>query len=156
MFRNSVFILLFALLIFGTYQSSYPSQTPDDLMYKGFWMENALTILNKISKKPHPTGSNGNRDVRRYLTKQLNKLGAEVTLQKTQGYSKKHRKAAPINNIVALFPGTLKDNKDRKKLMLLSHYDSAKPYSKGAADAGSGAGDQHVLVLHVHIAAFYC
>ena len=138
MFRNFVFILLFAVLIFGTYQSSYPSQTPEDLMYEGFWVKNALTHLNKISKKAHPTGSIPNRDVRRYLSKQLNLLGGDVTIQKTTGYNEKRRKAAPINNIVALFPGKNSNDKARKKLMLLSHYDSAKVYSKGAADAGSG------------------
>ncbi|WP_154224620.1 M28 family peptidase [Marinicella rhabdoformis] len=138
MIRNIVFILLFAVLIFGTYQSSYPSQTPKDLMYQGFWLENALNHLNKISDKPHPTGSQSNVANRRYLSEQLSQLGGQVTLQKTQAYNAKIRKAAPVNNIIALFPGKNSADKERKKLMLLSHYDSAKVYSKGAADAGSG------------------
>lgn len=138
MFRNSVFIVLFFVIIFGTYQASYPSQTPDDLYYDGFWMVKALDHLKKIAKKPHPTGSINNRKVRRYLSAELSRLGGHVTIQKTQGYNAKIRKAAPVNNVVAVFKGQHAEDKERKKLMLLSHYDSAKPYSHGAADAGSG------------------
>lgn len=138
MLRNIVFILLFSMLVFGTYQSSYPSQTPDNLVYESFWLENVIKHLKKISKKPHPTGSQSIVKNQRYLSKQLTLLGGKVTLQKTQAYNAKIRKAAPVNNIIALFPGKHPNDKSRKKLMLLSHYDSAKVYAKGAADAGSG------------------
>ncbi len=105
-------------------------------MYDGIWLENVIKHVEKIAKKAHPTGSISNRDVRRYLVNTLNAMGAKVTLQRTTGYNPNHRITAPIVNIVAEFPA--KENNTRKKLMLMSHYDSAKPFAKGAGDAGSG------------------
>lgn len=136
MLRNLLSVLLFTGIIFACYQLSYPSQTPPDLYYDGLRVSNKLELIEKISRKAHPTGTSNNRDVRRYLVKALQSIGGQVTLQRTTGFNAKHRIAAPIVNVVAEFPAS-PDN-DRPKLLLLSHFDSAKPFAKGAGDAGSG------------------
>jgi len=108
-------------------------------------INNALTHLKEITKKPHFTGSKEHKVVRDYLVKELKKLGLEVEIQEQIAVNKKWRAATNTQNILARIKGT----GNGKAVMLLSHYDSNPHSSLGASDAGSG-----VVVILEGIRAF--
>lgn len=135
MLKNAFYIALFAVISWGSYQISYPSNTSKDLFYDGVFFENVIEHVEKLTKGPRAVGDYYHDDVRRYLIKQLQTMGLTVSIQKSTSFNPKHRTAAPIRNIIATYSGS--GNHDQA-LLLLSHYDAAKFSGKGAGDDASG------------------
>lgn len=144
------YIQLFSIVIIvATVYYSFYAQTPSknytSTVETEFSTENALVLLNEISKKPHYTGSTEHVVVRNYLVSALEKLGLQVQIQEQVAVNKKWRAATNTRNILARIKGSEKG----KALLLLSHYDSNPHSSLGASDAGSG-----VVVILEGIRAF--
>lgn len=135
MFRNTFYTCLLALVAWGSYQLSYPSNTPSDLYYEGIFLENTIEHVSQLTKGPRAVGDYYHDDVQRYIIKHLSKLGFSVSKQKSVAFNPKSKNAAPIRNIIAKYPGSDPFAKD---LLLLAHYDAAKFSGTGAADDASG------------------
>ncbi|HEV3468280.1 MAG TPA: M28 family peptidase [Pyrinomonadaceae bacterium] len=98
----------------------------------------AMRHLREIARRPHPTGTEENARVRRYLVEQLSALGfaaevhsAEVVLGPPA--SGGPAAAARVENVLARLPGTA----NSRALVLAAHYDSV-PTAPGASDDGAG------------------
>ncbi|GAC14483.1 M20/M25/M40 family metallo-hydrolase [Aliiglaciecola lipolytica] len=133
---------LVIIALVSTIVISWFTQSPSaDAEYKigntKFITANSWRHIAKISQHPHYTGSEEHDNVRDYLHDELQKLGLEVEIQNTLALSSKHLVAANVSNIIAKIPATSQPA-NKKALALMSHYDSAKAYSLGASDAGSG------------------
>ncbi len=135
MLKNIFYVALFTVVSWGSYQLSYPSQTPPDLFYDGVFFENVIKHVDALTQGPRAVGDYFHDDAQRYIIRQLNGMGLQVVKQKTTGYSPKNRTAAPVRNIIATYPGT---DPGGPALLLLSHYDAAKFSGQGAADDASG------------------
>lgn len=136
MIKNFILLIILSISCYYAYHLQYPSRTPYDLNHYGFQLENALKHVQKISKKPHHLGTLEHQTVQRYIVRELQKLGATVTIQKSTAAQSNRPRAAPIENIMAHFPA--KQPINDRWLLLMAHYDSAKQFSKGAADDASG------------------
>lgn len=128
--------MVLSISTYYSYHFQYPSQTPSDLNHYGFQLEEALKHVKRISKQPHYIDTLEHQRVQRYIIRELHKLGAKVSIQKSVGVRENRFRAAPVENIIAEFPSAQAIN-DRW-LLLMAHYDSAKQFSKGAADDGAG------------------
>jgi hypothetical protein len=101
----------------------------------------ATDHIKKISKESHSIGTAAHNRTQNYIIKQLQNLGLTVKIQKTTSArinnKSKYKNAtfAQIENIFTKIEGT---DKNRKALLLMSHYDSVANASHGAADAGTG------------------
>lgn len=135
MFKNTFYILLFAIISWGSYQLSRPSNTPPDLYFDGVFFENITNHIKKITAGSRAVGDYYHDDVERYLKRELSQMGWQVSTQRSIGFNSKNRTAAPVNNIIATYPGTQPDN---KALLLMAHYDAAKFSATGAGDDASG------------------
>ena len=136
--RNLATIVSF-LLVFLTCLYALEGIMPRALMSNSvpkteFSLVRALDHLKIIAKEPHYVGSPYHKNVREYLLSEFEKLGMEVQIQEETVIGKKRRVATHVSNVLARIRG--KGN--GKALLLLSHYDSEAPASKGASDAGSG------------------
>jgi hypothetical protein len=100
-----------------------------------FSAERASLHIREMSKTIHPSGSEGIKLVKEYLTSQLEKLGLGFQIQPDSGKAGwyMNNKKIELNNIVSRIKGTGQG----KALLILAHYDSEK-YSYGAADDASG------------------
>lgn len=147
MLKNAFYTCLLAFITWGSYQLSYPSNTPDDLFYDGIFLKNTIEHVKEMTKGPRAVGDHYHDDVQRYIVKQLNTLGFTVSRQKSIAFNPKNRNAAPIRNIIAKYPGTDPNARD---LLLLAHYDAAKFSGTGAADDASG-----VAVILESVNAFF-
>ncbi|TDR18446.1 M20/M25/M40 family metallo-hydrolase [Marinicella litoralis] len=136
MLKNAFYMALFAVISWGSYQISYPSNTPDDLYYDGVFFENVVKHIDKITKGPRAVGDYYHDDVKRYLVRQLQVMGMDVSTQKTTYFNPKNKRAAPIRNIIATHSRT--SSEERQTLLLLAHYDAAKFSGTGAGDDASG------------------
>ncbi|MFX3632723.1 MAG: M20/M25/M40 family metallo-hydrolase [Candidatus Pristimantibacillus sp.] len=112
-------------------QSTPPAElnAPDD----HFSAERAMEKLYIIAKEPHPLNSPAHDDVRDYLLSELQALGLNPEIQKTDALSDLSGRSGVIENIITRIPGT--DNS--KAVMIAAHYDSV-PSAQGAADDGAG------------------
>lgn len=135
MLKNAFYIALFALISWGGYQLSYPSNTPADLFYEGIFMENIIQHVDKMTQGPRAVGDYYHDDVQRYLINQLNTMGFKVSQQKSTAIEPERLSAAPIRNIIAKKSGSDPNSQD---LLLLAHYDTAKFSGTGAGDDASG------------------
>jgi len=145
-FTNIVSILILIAAIYYSFYSLLPNVvTETNLPETQFSTQKALVHLNRISEKPHYTGSAEHTVVRNYLVNELEKLGLTVEIQEQVAVNKKWRAATNNKNIVARIKGT----NSGKALLLLSHYDSNPHSSLGASDAGSG-----VVIILEGIRAF--
>ncbi|WP_317173103.1 M28 family peptidase [Flavobacterium soyangense] len=128
--------VLFILGILGSiFFTLMPQWTSDDeVPLSEFSTKRALEQVKNISKEPHFVGSENHDVVANYLTKELQKMGLETSVQEGFAFSD-WGTLTKCKNILARIKGTNSD----KALLLLSHYDSA-PHSAshGASDAGSG------------------
>jgi len=129
-----VAILLILLATYIAFVYSWPTHKPGETSAESeFSTERALKHVEAISKFPHAVGFPAHRQVREYISGQLQGLGLRPELQ--QGYTAgdwaNYSKAV---NILARIEGS----GDGKALLLLSHYDSNPHSSPGASDAGSG------------------
>jgi hypothetical protein len=135
MLKNCFYITLFTLVSWGGYLISYPSNTPPDLFYDGVFMEKIANHIAEMTRQPRAIGDYHHSTTRRYLIKKLNQSGLTVRKQQSTVYNPKSRTAAPVENIIASYPGT---REDAPTLMLMAHYDAAQFNSTGAADDASG------------------
>ncbi len=135
MLKNSFYMVLFAIISWGSYQISYPSNTTPDLYYDGVFFENIIKHIERITAGKRSIGDYYHDDVERYLKRELNQMGLSVSMQKSIGFNEKNRTAAPVRNIIATYPGTETNN---KALLLMAHYDAAKFSATGAGDDASG------------------
>ncbi len=135
MLKNTFYVLLFAIISWGSYQISYPSNTAPDLYYDGLFFENVIKHIDQLTQGPRAVGEYFHDDAEHYLKRELNKMGLSVSLQKSISFNSKNHTAAPIRNIIATYPGSQPDN---KSLLLMAHYDTAKFSATGAGDDASG------------------
>jgi len=87
----TAFVFLFIMLSLAYHQTQAPGIRADsDLDY---------TALNKhidfIARKPHPMGSNANREVHDYIVEHFESLGLSTQVQKTTVVYR-HRPVSPI------------------------------------------------------------
>jgi len=127
------------LIVLGTIYWSFSDLKPNissqkKLLQTGFSLDNALVHLKNISKKEHYVGSEGHKEVQKYIVDELKKMDFEVEIQSKFAFNKKWFAATNTENIIANLKGT----SSGKALLVLSHYDSAMFASLGASDAGSG------------------
>ena len=106
----------------------------DDIVAKNFYIENALTHVQKITQAPHYVGSNDHISVKFYIIKQLRKMGLKVKIQKTRILTQ-NKTYTQVENILAKIKGS---DENAKALVLMAHYDSVAFASHGAADDASG------------------
>ena len=127
---------MMSLVLWGSYQIAYPSATRPNLVYDGVFLERILKHIDYISKEQRSVGDQYHPYVQRYLIDQLQQMKLTVSKHNSTIYNPNNKRAAPIRNIIAKYPGTDSDGKD---LMLLAHYDSAKfSQTTGAADDAHG------------------
>lgn len=131
-------ILTFAAIGIVDHLQVPPEIKTEKITLQNFSAEQAMVHVEIIARKPHPTGSIANAEVRDYLVETLINLGAEVEIQrKLQTYKGTPRpgqsRFSYVENVVARFKGTETD----KAILLMSHYDS-KPNTTGAGDNSSG------------------
>ncbi|MEZ5472541.1 MAG: M20/M25/M40 family metallo-hydrolase [Marinicella sp.] len=135
MFKNSFYILLLAIISWGSYQISYPTNTTPNLYYEGVFFENIIKHIKQITAGSRGVGDDYHDDVERYLKRELNQMGLSVSVQTSLGFNDKNRTAAPVRNIIATYPGTQPNS---QALLLMAHYDAAKFSATGAGDDASG------------------
>ena len=135
MLKNAFYVALFTLISWGTYQLSYPSNTPPDLFYDGIFFENIIKHVDQLTRGPRAVGEYYHEDAERYIISQLQNMGLTVNRQRTIGFNPNNKAAAPIRNLIATVPGKQPEGKD---LLVMAHYDAAKFAGTGAADDASG------------------
>ena len=117
-----------------------PSPKGTDYKPEGFSAMRAMTDVNVIAAKPHPTGSAENAKVRAYLAKRMTTLGLEVStsesllppgalarMNKRSGSAKTEQ---TIVNVIGVLPG---QDRSKPALLLMAHHDTVWD-SPGAAD----------------------
>jgi len=144
-YTQAVSILIIVAAVYYSFYSLTPSNSYKTKNESEFSTDNALFHLQKITEKPHFTGSHEHKVVRNYLANEFEKLGLQVEIQEQVAVNKKWRAATKSRNILA----RIKGSESGKALLLLSHYDSNPHSSLGASDAGSG-----VVVILEGIRAF--
>lgn len=97
-----------------------------------------------IAAKPHPMGSQANREARDYIVRYFEGLGLETEVQKTtvvyrHPFQSQNRTIiGSVENVIARLPGTAKAaGQEMKDLLLMAHYDS-RADGPGAGDDASG------------------
>ena len=132
-FASIVFIAL--VIGFALYRQTPPPAQPVSGPSAEFSSGRAMQHLRIIAQKPHSIGTPAAEEVRQYIFKELNEMGASPVIQTANVVTQKDSKfasGATVNNIVA----RLKGEGGSKAVLLMSHYDSA-PTSPGASDDGS-------------------
>ena len=130
---------LFFMLAFGYQQTQAPSASADSKIDYA-----ALSgHVEIIAAKPHPIGSDANREVRDYIVKYFESLGLQTEIQKTTVvYRHPFSDKSPtmighVENIIARLPGTGEGLGEKQDLALMAHYDS-RADGPGAGDDASG------------------
>ena len=88
------------------------------------------TLLSE--NKPHPVGSQLNKEVKKRIIVELDKLGVSFEEQRTWACGSRFNNCAPVENIIATIPGSNKDS----VIALMAHYDSVE-MAPGAGDDGA-------------------
>ena len=139
-------LLPVTLLVFGGLSLLLirpPAPVPASAPPEVFSAERALGHLDWLAAEPHPLGSEAHTRVRARLVKELEALGLEVELQRTEVIYEYARRPdvtrmATVTNVLARRPGRRgSGSSPGRSLALMAHYDSV-PHSPGAADDGSG------------------
>jgi len=127
-------LLLIILATYWSYRVLLPRYTADEVVADTeFSTDRALEHVKEISQEPHAVGFSAHTTVRNYISKELQGLGLETSLQ--EGYTAGDwGNLSKAENVLA----RIKGNGSGKALLLLSHYDSNPHSSLGASDAGSG------------------
>lgn len=139
-FRTLLLPLLAALLAwFAISLTRPPEPLTLDAEPSEFSAARAIKHIEIIADAPRPTGSSAIYKVRNYLVQELNKLGLETQVMRSEVLAEgmdgfRSGRSATVENIVARLPG---QNPKGKALMLLAHYDS-RENTKGASDDGQG------------------
>jgi len=140
MTKNKLFIpafsiiLTFLLFIFQFYSLQSPEVIPASAPDDEFSGARAYQILENLlsENKPHPVGSKLNKEVKKRITSELNKLGVSFEEQRTWACGSRFNNCAPVENIIATIPGSDKDS----VIALMAHYDSVE-MAPGAGDDGA-------------------
>ena len=132
-------IVLFLLGGLALWLIHPPAPRPEDAPPEEFSAERAMRHLSWLAAEPHPLGSPTHRRVRERLVQELEALGLDVRLQRTEviyDYARRPdvTRMATVTNVLARKPGTRGSG---KAVALMAHYDSV-PHAPGAADDGSG------------------
>jgi Peptidase family M28 len=132
-------LLTFGFIAFFTFLSLYrqrpPAVVPASASPDQFSAERAMTYLNVIGQKPHPTGSAEHKAVRDYLLNELSRTGLSPTVQKTvvlRPTPGPPFHVGTVENVMARLEGA----NSSKAVVLIGHYDSV-PTSPGVSDDGS-------------------
>ncbi|WP_172439842.1 M28 family peptidase [Pseudoalteromonas piscicida] len=137
------YLLRFALVtglscIFIWLASGFYSVPVDDsreyIEQYNYSTQNVRKHLEVIAKEPHPTGSKNIKIVRDYLVSELQKLGADASVQQAdiQKLAFGNQYFAQVENVIGVFRGS---EPLGKALVLMAHYDSFS-HSHGANDNG--------------------
>ncbi|MCP4152973.1 MAG: M20/M25/M40 family metallo-hydrolase [bacterium] len=125
------------ILIFLAYALSLCLFTPPEAVSQKappteFSAERAMRHVEKISRKPHPMGTEEHRYVRNYIVSESKKLGLHTEIQ-TASVFQLYRGllGGKVHNVLATLKGS-EPNK-RKPVLIVAHYDS-QPHTPGAAD----------------------
>ncbi|MCF6288533.1 MAG: M20/M25/M40 family metallo-hydrolase [Proteobacteria bacterium] len=133
---NYINLISILIIVYLAFIPLKPSDTRIDSIIDGrFLLVNALEHVKKISRHPRYVGTYPHKRAGTYIIKQLQAMGLQVKIQKTNSVNRQKRIYAPVENIFAVIKGS---DATRKSLLLMSHYDSAPFNSYGAADAASG------------------
>ncbi|TYC90720.1 M20/M25/M40 family metallo-hydrolase [Novosphingobium sp. BW1] len=129
------------LAIMGT---TPPSPRGRDTPAEAFSAERAMAHVDRIARRPHPSGSAEIAQVRGWLSAQLRAQGLAVRKQAGafDDLGRKHlnarggleRAEIPLVNVIAQLPGR---DPSLPGVALMAHYDSVEG-SPGAADDGAG------------------
>lgn len=131
-------LLLLAVAGIGLRTLNTPAHATRGQGEQAFSAERAMSRLERIAQRPHPTGSAENAAVRGYLVEQLRALGMTPEVQSGMGArpSDSWARVGMVHNIVARLPGQPVRSAADKALLLVAHYDSV-PTGAGAADDGA-------------------
>ncbi|MEP1096494.1 MAG: M20/M25/M40 family metallo-hydrolase [Cyclobacteriaceae bacterium] len=131
---STISVVLITLIILWAFSDQKPpSNLPEAETAADFSMNNVRAHLEVISAEVHHVGTKAHKEVQNYLVDELAKLGLKAEIQ-VQTVFTPGGSGTTIENVITRIDGT--ENGDA--LMLLSHYDSAVPFSRGAGDDGSG------------------
>ncbi len=125
---------LSAALVIAIGSQEPPAERPADAPAAEFSSRRAFQHLEAIVAKPRPTGSAEIREARDYLTRTIEAMGLNWTIQSGQ-YTRPYGEVAEIANVTARLSGS--GGPQLKAVLLVAHYDSV-PNSPGASDDGSG------------------
>lgn len=133
-YSATISLLLVLLAVYVGFITSMPKYSPDaNLKESLFATDRALVHVKEMSHKPHAVGFPAHKEVRNYITSELEKLGLEIFIQ--EGYTAGDwGNFSKATNVMARIQGS----RPGKALLLLSHYDSSPHSSLGASDAASG------------------
>ncbi len=132
---SAVAIILMALVVLWSFSDLKPSSSYlDSDSGADFSVKNARKHLQVIAKDVHHVGTAAHKEVQNYLVAELQKLGLNVEIQTQTILDPRRATGTTVENIIARIDGS----GDGKALMLLSHYDSSVPFSRGAGDDGVG------------------
>jgi len=135
MLRNTLTLLIIAVIFFLVNFTAYPSFTRVEDFYRNYSIGKALQHVEKLSVGPGHIGTDTHTRSRRYIVRTLQDMGLQVRMQKTTSLASRANNSAPIANILSRIEGS---DPDAKALLLMSHYDDAPYHSPGAADDASG------------------
>lgn len=119
-----IVLVLFSFL--GVVQLTPPEPKQADVPAGQFSAAAAFRHLQTIAREPHPLNSPEKEKVRDYIIGQLEGIGLEAVVQKTQV------RARNLENILTRIKGTASS----RALLLVAHYDSV-PMGPGASDDGA-------------------
>ena len=131
-----VALLLLAALARGAITTVTPPQPePSSAPAGTFSAERARIHQERVSTRPHPTGSPAAAEVRRYILDELAAAGIDTRVQDAVGSTDALGAVAlaRVRNVIARLPGAGSSG----TLFLVAHYDSAT-ISHGAGDDGAG------------------
>jgi Peptidase family M28 len=120
---------------FSLYRQRPPAVVPASAPAQQFSAARAMTYVNVIAQKPHPTGTAEHKAVRDYLLNELSRIGLTPAVQKTvvlRPTPGPPFHVGTVENVVARLEGA----SNRKAVVLVGHYDSV-PTSPGANDDGA-------------------
>jgi hypothetical protein len=121
-----------ALVALGFHRLALPSPAGLSAAPQVFSAARATVSLREIARRPHPSGTPENAQVRAYLLDTLRGLGLDPQVQTGVSLSQRDAALGLVHNIVVRLPGRVPG----KAVLLVAHYDSA-PMSPGAADDGA-------------------
>ncbi len=125
-----VLVSLFVIVFITFKANTPPSVVPGTATDCVFSAERAAEHLIHIATKPNPIGSKANDEVRIYIIDQVEQMGLEPQLFKTEFYYA--QRAATLNNILVRIPGT----GNGQAILFMGHYDTVVA-APGASDNGA-------------------
>lgn len=135
-FRGPLTLLvLFVVAVLSLGWLALPDPVPANAPADEFSSSRAMANLVEVARAPHPPGSEEHDRVREYLTRRLQSLGLEPTVQRTTSMARAGDwlRSATVRNVVARLPGTSSTG----TILLTAHYDG-RELSRAAGDDGIG------------------